>query len=108
MCRAADPAAVIVRDTICRQVASREEHLREFARRFDVVIFVSGSKSSNGRVLFEVVRNANPRSHNIEESSEIRPEWFTGVLSVGVCGATSTPHWLMEQVAARIGETGAW
>jgi 4-hydroxy-3-methylbut-2-enyl diphosphate reductase len=100
--RAADPGQVMVLDTVCRQVAGREEHLAEFARSFDVVIFVSGSKSSNGRVLFEVVKATNQRSHKIESADELCPEWFEGVDSVGVCGATSTPRWLMQEVAGAI------
>ncbi len=96
------PPPLRIHDTICRQVSGREEHLAEFARRFDVVIFVSGAKSSNGRVLFEAVRVANPRSHKIENAGELRPEWFGEATSVGVCGATSTPRWLMEQVAGAI------
>ncbi|MDR2912998.1 MAG: 4-hydroxy-3-methylbut-2-enyl diphosphate reductase [Alistipes sp.] len=102
--RAIDPQAVEVRDTICRQVAGREEHLAEFARRFDVVVFVSGAKSSNGRVLFDAVRAANPRSHKIERPEELRTEWFDGAESVGICGATSTPRWLMEQTVTSVTE----
>jgi 4-hydroxy-3-methylbut-2-enyl diphosphate reductase len=102
--RATDPSRVTIHDTVCRQVSGREEHLAEFARRFDVVVFVAGAKSSNGRVLFEAVHTANPNSHKIENPSELRPEWFVGVHSVGVCGATSTPRWLMEQVAETISE----
>jgi len=101
--RAADPAAVKIDDTICRQVSGREQHLAAFAARFDAVIFVCGRKSSNGKVLFEVCRRANPRSYNIEEAAELRPAWLAGVSSVGVCGATSTPKWLMQQVAEAIG-----
>ena len=93
---------VTIDDTICRRVAGREALLTNFARSVDVVIFVCGRKSSNGRVLYEVCRNANPRSYNIEESSEIESTWFEGVERVGICGATSTPRWLMEQVAAAI------
>lgn len=89
--RATDPAQVFAHDTICRQVSNRESHLEEFAGRFDVIIFVCGRKSSNGRVLFEVCRRANPRSYNVEEVLELRPEWFEGAESVGICGATSTP-----------------
>ncbi len=98
-----DPSALIVRDTICRQVSSREDHLREFVSRFDVVIFVCGRKSSNGKVLFEVCRAANSATYNIEEPSEIDPAWFVGAESVGICGATSTPAWLMEKVAEELG-----
>lgn len=101
--RAEDPEAVTVHDTICRQVAHREPYLREFAGRHDVIIFVSGRKSSNGRLLFEACRSANPRSYMVEEAGELCPEWFAGVGSVGVCGATSTPRWLMEQVATAVG-----
>jgi len=99
---AADPGAVNIDDTICRQVSNREEHLREFAGRFDTVIFVCGRKSSNGRVLFEVCRAANPHTYNIEEAPELRPEWFAGAESVGICGATSTPGWLMRSVAGAV------
>lgn len=91
-----------VDDTICRRVAGREANLAEFSRSVDVVLFVCGRKSSNGRVLSEVCRNANPRCYNIEEASEIDPQWFGGVESVGICGATSTPRWLMEEVAAHV------
>lgn len=100
--RASDAAQVVVKDTICRQVANREPHLREFARGFDVVVFVSGRKSSNGKVLFEVCLGENPRTHLVEDASELSPGWFEGAVSVGVCGATSTPKWLMTQVAEAI------
>ena len=101
--RAADPAQVRIEDTICRQVANREEHLEAFARRFDVVSFVCGRKSSNGKVLFEVCRRANAATYNIEEAAELEPQWFAGAASVGICGATSTPKWLMQQVADAVG-----
>lgn len=101
--RAADSAQVRIEDTICRQVANREEHLEAFARRFDVVIFVCGRKSSNGKVLFEVCRRANAATYNIEEAAELEPQWFAGAASVGICGATSTPKWLMQQVADAVG-----
>ena len=97
--RLANPDMLTVDDTICRRVSSRESHLREFARSWDVIIFVCGRKSSNGKVLFEICRSENERSYNIEEASEIDPQWFVGAQSVGVCGATSTPLWLMENVA---------
>lgn len=100
--RATDPAAVTVHDTICRQVSNRNPHLREFAARYDAVVFVSGSKSSNGKALYGVCREANPRSYKVEDASELRREWFSDIESVGVCGATSTPKWLMEQVADAI------
>ena len=101
--RAADPSQITIADTICRQVSGREQHLTAFAARFDAVIFVCGRKSSNGKVLFEVCRRANPRTRTVEEASELDPAWFEGVRSVGICGATSTPKWLMEEVAAAIG-----
>ncbi len=97
-----DEQQLFVHDTICRQVSSREDHLREFVQQFDVVIFVCGRKSSNGKVLFEVCRGANPLTYNIEEPSEIDASWFSGASSVGICGATSTPGWLMESVAQEI------
>ncbi len=100
--RVARADMLIVDDTICRRVSSREEHLREFARQHDVVIFVCGRKSSNGKVLYNICRQENECSYNIEEASELKAEWFEGVESVGVCGATSTPKWLMESIAEAI------
>ena len=100
--RLADERLLTIDDTICRRVSSREEHLREFARRFDVVIFVCGRKSSNGKVLFEICREENPHAYNIEEENELQAEWFDGAESVGVCGATSTPEWLMRKAAEAI------
>jgi len=105
--RAADPEAVRVEDTICRRVAGREEHLRQFAGVYDAVLFVAGRKSSNGRVLCEVCREANPRTYAVEEAGELRREWFEGVRSVGICGATSTPKWLMQEVAEAV-ERSEW
>ncbi|MFI3286689.1 MAG: 4-hydroxy-3-methylbut-2-enyl diphosphate reductase [Rikenellaceae bacterium] len=93
---------LFVHDTICRQVSSREDHLREFVANFDVVIFVCGKKSSNGKVLFEVCRAAKRSTYNIEEAAELDPTWFEGAESVGICGATSTPAWLMESVAEAV------
>ena len=99
--RAQDPERVTLFDTICRQVSGREQHLAAFAARFDVVLFVCGRKSSNGKVLYEVCRAANARTYNIEEASELQAAWFDGAATVGICGATSTPKWLMEEVAAQ-------
>ncbi len=100
---------VTIKDTICRQVSGREEHLTEFARRFDVVIFVTGAKSSNGKALFEAVRAANPNSYKIENTSGLNADGeselrksLAAAVSVGICGATSTPRWLMEQIADEI------
>jgi 4-hydroxy-3-methylbut-2-enyl diphosphate reductase len=92
--------SVTVDDTICRRVAGRERLLATFSASVDVVLFVCGRKSSNGRVLSEVCRKANSRCYNIEEAAEIEMAWFEGATSVGICGATSTPRWLMEDVAA--------
>lgn len=91
-----------VNKSICAQVASRHGALAEFAARHDVIIFVSGSSSSNGKVLFNWCRECNPRSHRIGSPEELRPEWFEGAENAGVCGATSTPKWLLEKVAERI------
>lgn len=100
--RARDVESVVIDDTICRRVAGREQSLAEFSRSVDVVIFVSGRKSSNGRVLCDVCRRANERCYMVEEASELQVEWFEGAESVGICGATSTPRWLMEQVAEAV------
>ncbi|MBR1485392.1 MAG: 4-hydroxy-3-methylbut-2-enyl diphosphate reductase [Prevotella sp.] len=84
-------------DTICRQVAGRLSSISQFAARHDLVLFVCGRKSSNGKVLFNECLRVNPRTHLIEGPGEIQPEWLSGIASVGICGATSTPKWLMEQ-----------
>lgn len=86
-------------DTICRQVAGRAPHLKEFAKEFDVVIFVCGKKSSNGKALFEICIQENENSYQIESTDEINFNWFDHAQSVGICGATSTPLWQMENVA---------
>lgn len=86
------------KDTICGQVAGREKKLREFAASNDVMVFVAGRNSSNGKVLFDICREANPRSYFIEQEHELRREWFAEAATVGVSGATSTPQWLMESV----------
>ena len=99
MSRAAVKEGVTLDDTICRRVAGREQLLTDFSKSVDVVIFVSGRKSSNGRVLCDVCRRANERCYMVEEASELEAEWLEGAESVGICGATSTPRWLMEQVA---------
>ena len=102
--RLADESLLCVDDTICRRVSSREEHLREFAQQHDIIIFVCGRKSSNGKVLYNICHRANERSYNIEEASELQREWFEGVESVGICGATSTPKWLMQEIAGAIAQ----
>lgn len=95
---------LVAEDTICRRVANREKLLKEFAARHDVIVFVCGKKSSNGKVLYEVCREVNEQAYNIEEAAELKREWFLNCRSVGICGATSTPLWLMEEVARRIEE----
>jgi 4-hydroxy-3-methylbut-2-enyl diphosphate reductase len=89
-------------DSICRQVSNREPQLREFAMEYDVLLFVSGKKSSNGKALFSVCEQLNARSYFIESSDDLEPDWFLGASSVGICGATSTPLWLMQEVAKKV------
>ncbi|MDR3062203.1 MAG: 4-hydroxy-3-methylbut-2-enyl diphosphate reductase [Dysgonamonadaceae bacterium] len=89
-------------DTICRQVANRMTNIKIFAARHHLVLFVAGKKSSNGKVLYEECLQANPNTHLISTPNEIDPEWLKGISSVGICGATSTPKWLMEDVATRL------
>lgn len=84
-------------DTICRQVANRMPNIKAFASRHDLVLFVCGHKSSNGKVLYGECKSVNPNSYQIEGPEEINPSWLKGVSTVGICGATSTPKWLMEQ-----------
>ncbi|MDR1169575.1 MAG: 4-hydroxy-3-methylbut-2-enyl diphosphate reductase [Prevotellaceae bacterium] len=91
-------------NTVCRQVSGRKPHLEEFARQHDVIVFVSGKQSSNGKVLYRSCKNANPNSYFVEQADDINPEWFSGCSTVGVCGATSTPKWLMEEIAKIIRE----
>lgn len=86
------------KDTICGQVSGRDRKLRSFAQENDIVIFIAGRNSSNGKVLYEICKQANPRTNFVETESEIQPEWFDGVENVGITGATSTPQWLMERV----------
>lgn len=89
-------------DTICRQVANRMTGIQKFASSHDVVIFVSGAKSSNGKVLYNACRQVNPRTYLISSPDELDPLWTAGAESVGICGATSTPAWLMEQTRDRL------
>ena len=84
-------------DTICRSVANRMPNISQFAKRHDLILFVCGHKSSNGKVLFNECLRVNPNSHQIETPEEIQTEWLQGIETVGICGATSTPKWLMEQ-----------
>ncbi len=97
-----EPATFRYFDTICRQVANRLPNIKAFAARHDVVVFVCGLKSSNGRVLHEACRQVNPHAYLVDTPDAIRPEWFKEASSVGICGATSTPKWLMERCAEKI------
>lgn len=92
------------KDTICGQVFGRDKKLREYAKQNDIMIFVAGRTSSNGKVLFNICREANPRTYFVEDESELQPEWFDGVTTVGISGATSTPQWLMERIRDYIEE----
>ncbi|MBQ3722536.1 MAG: 4-hydroxy-3-methylbut-2-enyl diphosphate reductase [Bacteroidales bacterium] len=98
----ADPSGLTVHDTICQQVARRHSKLSEFALSHDVVIFVSGTTSSNGQVLFGLCKSLNIRTFHISSEADLRKEWFRPDDRVGVCGATSTPKWLLERVASHI------
>ena len=89
-------------DTICRNVANRIPNIRHFASQFDIILFVAGAKSSNGKVLFNECLNVNPRTYLVSSPDELQSEWFNGIQSVGICGATSTPKWLMEAVKQKI------
>ncbi len=97
-------AALHANDSICRQVSNREPQLKKFAAAHDVVIFVSSKKSSNGKALYNTCKGVNKRSYFIVNEKELDPDWFENVGSVGVCGATSTPTWLMEKVENAINE----
>ena len=89
-------------DTICRQVANRITNIAMFAKKHDLVLFVSGGKSSNGKVLFNECKKVNPNSHQVEAAEEINLEWTKGAETIGICGATSTPKWLMEECKSYI------
>lgn len=93
-----------VSSTICRYVSGREAKIREFARRFDVIVFVSGANSSNGNYLYSCCKEENPRSYFVSHADELKKEWFAGASSAGISGATSTPQWLMEEVKNRMME----
>ena len=92
----------VVHDTLCRQVSGREPQLKAFASENDVIVFVSGTKSSNGKMLFLSCKEQNKRSYFVSDTKEIDENWFKNSNSVGICGATSTPRWLMDEVADHI------
>lgn len=91
-------------DTVCTQVADRDNELRKFAVNFDKIIFVAGVKSSNGKVLYQVCKDVNPNSYFVSTKDDINLEWFNDGDSVGICGATSTPMWLMEEIKNYLAE----
>lgn len=101
-CGSLDDFQFEANDSICRQVSNREPQLERFSQEHNVIVFVSGKKSSNGKALFSVCQKFNSRSYFIEQASEIDSEWFIDCESVGICGATSTPMWLMQEVADTI------
>jgi len=98
----AEEVNFVFTDTICRQVSNRDADLRKFAQAHDVVVFVSGKKSSNGQVLYGVCKEENPNSYIVSNEEEVDVQWFNQVKTVGISGATSTPMWLMEKVKAKI------
>ena len=95
------------KDTICGQVFGRDKKLREFAALNDIMVFVAGRNSSNGKVLFHICEEANPKTYFVENENELQPEWFNGIETVGISGATSTPQWLMEHIKQSIEEIAA-
>ncbi|MFA7088800.1 MAG: 4-hydroxy-3-methylbut-2-enyl diphosphate reductase [Bacteroidales bacterium] len=97
-----DPRLLKIFNTICAQVDGRQEKLTRFAAGKSLILFVAGKESSNGKVLFRKCKEANPRSYSIENPGNIDPGWFRPGDTVGICGATSTPYWLMEQVAEKV------
>lgn len=92
----------IFQDSVCKQVANRDKEIRKFCENKDIIIFISGRKSSNGKMLFEICKSVNDNSKFISEISELKPQWFENTHTVGICGATSTPGWLMNQAKETI------
>ena len=97
-----DKIPLTVNSTICKQVAHRKQELQAFAKSHDVIIFVGGIKSSNAKTLFQTCKQANTQSYFVSTPNDINDQWFTSASSVGICGATSTPQWLMNQIAENI------
>lgn len=95
---------VRIHKTICAQVSSRRAKLEAFAASNDVIIFVAGSESSNGKVLYNLCKNINPKTYKVEAVSELQKAWFEGAETVGIAGATSTPHWLLQQFSAALSD----
>lgn len=100
--RMKDGATFEFYDTICRQVSNRVPNMHEFAKKHDLIIFIAGEKSSNGKVLFAECKKNNPNSYLIHDPNQLNPEWIKDDISIGICGATSTPMWQMEAVADNI------
>lgn len=97
--RMEEGAAFYFNDSICRQVSNRVPNIREFAENHDLIIFIAGEKSSNGKVLFDECKSSNPNSYLIHTPQEVDPAWIREEITIGICGATSTPQWQMEAVA---------
>lgn len=93
---------VVTHDTVCRQVSNRVPRLKAFSAKHEVILFVSGKQSSNGKLLYEVCKSINPKTYFVASPDELDKAWFNGVDTVGICGATSTPQWLMEKVRDRL------
>ena len=89
---------LIINKTICGQVSNREPNLKAFARKHDTIVFVSGRESSNGKMLYSICKTINKDTHFVASPEELDKSWFTGKNSVGICGATSTPKWLIENI----------
>src|SRR5690554_6718644 len=100
--RMVEGASFFFNDSICRQVSNRVPNIREFAASHDLIIFIAGEKSSNGKVLFDECKGRNPNSYLIHTPEEVDPAWLRDDITIGICGATSTPQWQMEAVANRI------
>jgi 4-hydroxy-3-methylbut-2-enyl diphosphate reductase len=99
---AAAKTQVHMHNTICGQVSNRQPRLQEFVKKHDVIVFVSGRESSNGKMLYEVCKNENQNTWFVSSPEEIKPEWFLNKKSVGICGATSTPKWLIDKIKETI------
>jgi 4-hydroxy-3-methylbut-2-enyl diphosphate reductase len=97
-----NPLQLESNDTLCRQVSNREPQLREFAAAHDVILFVAGKKSSNGWVLYNVCKEINPNAYFVSSWDEVNLDWFETESRIGICGATSTPMWLMEEIASNL------
>ena len=102
--KGSDDVPLTINRTICGQVSNRKREVEQFAKMHQVIVFVSGAKSSNGKMLYEICKDTNTNTYLVSNPEGVQKEWFVGVDDVGVCGATSTPVWLMEMVAERIKE----